>query len=173
MEISIHRERPEDYEKITSVNNSAFGRPNEGRLVAALRKTDDFDPSLSLVAELEGSIAGHILFYPIKIKSGNSFYKSAALAPMSVQPELQRKGIGSLLVEEGIRRLKKLGYKSVVVLGHADYYPKFGFKPASLWKIKPPFDAPDNAFMALELEEGGLIGVKGVVEYPVEFSEAE
>ena len=173
MEVSIRCERPEDYEKITAVNNSAFGQPNEGRLVTSLRNRKDFDPSVSLVAELNGDIVGHILFHPIKIKSDKGVYNSIALAPMCVTPGLQRKGVGSLLVEEGIRRLKKLGHKSVIVLGHADYYTRFGFKPASKWIIRPPFEAPESAFMALELVEGGLKGISGIVEYPHEFTEAE
>ncbi len=173
MEVGIHCERPEDYDAITAVNDAAFGRPNEGRLVASLRNREEFNPSLSLVAEINGDIVGHILFHPVKIKSGNEVYESVALAPMCVLPELQRKGIGSLLVNEGIRRLKKLGYKSVIVLGHAEYYPRFGFKAASLWNINSPVEVPDDVFMVLELTEGELNLIQGTVEYPPEFSYAE
>ena len=93
------------------------------------------------------------------------------MAPMSVVPEYQRRGVGKQLVTEGLKRAKSIGYKSVIVLGHSEYYPKFGFEPASKWNIKAPFDVPDNVFLAIELEEGGLKGVSGAVEYPDEFND--
>jgi predicted N-acetyltransferase YhbS len=117
------------------------------------------------------TIAGYILFFPIIIESGQYSYKSLALAPMAVLPDYQRRGIGRQLVQEGLIIAKDKGFNSVIVVGHPEYYPKFGFRPASLWKIRPPFDLPDNVFMALELEEGALKNVTGIVQYPVEFND--
>ncbi len=113
------------------------------------------------------------LFLPIVIKSGagDKEYETISLAPLSVRPELQKQGIGGRLIKEGLEACKKLGYGSVIVLGHPEYYPKFGFEPASKWGIDDPFGAPEEAFMALELKEGALEGVSGVVDYPEEFND--
>ncbi len=90
---------------------------------------------------------------------------------MCVHPDYQRKGIGSKLVKEGLKRAREKGYRSVIVIGHPEYYPRFGFSKASKFDIKAPFDVPDNAFMALELVENALENVKGIVEYPKPFLE--
>ena len=129
-------------------------------------------PELSIVAEKDSMIIGHILFFPIQIKSEEQSYKSISLAPMAVLPEYQNQGIGSRLVRYGLEKSGEKGYQSVIVLGHPKYYPRFGFEKASKWGIRPPFDAPDEAFMVRELVEGGLKGISGVVEYPDEYSAA-
>jgi predicted N-acetyltransferase YhbS len=170
--IKIRPEIAKDFEKITAVNDMAFGQKNEGILVERLRRTDKYTPELSLVAELEGRIVGHILFYPVTIRSARSEFSSLSLGPMAVIPELQRRGIGSQLVTEGLAIAARLGHRSVIVLGHPEYYPRFGFKPASRWNIKTPFDAPDEAFMALELVKDEFVGKSGVVEYPDELMDA-
>lgn len=94
-----------------------------------------------------------------------------ALAPVSVAPEYQKKGIGSQLIRTALKNAKDLGYCSVIVLGHKDFYPKFGFKPASLWNIQAPFEVPDDVFMALELTDHSLEKVQGVVHYSKAFLE--
>ncbi len=127
---------------------------------------------MSLVAELDNEIVGHILFYPITIRSDTAKFQSLSLGPMAVTPALQRKGIGSRLVIRGFEAAIKLGHTSVMVVGHPEYYPKFGFKPASQWNIQVPFEVPDDAFLALELAEGELEEKRGTVEYPEEFIEA-
>lgn len=170
--LKIRQETEKDYSEITTVNDSAFSQKNEGILIEKLRQTEKFIPGLSLVAELNDEIIGHILFYPVVVQSATSRFYTLSLGPMAVAPEYQRKGIGSQLVIEGLKEAKKLGHKSVIVLGHSDFYPRFGFKPASQWNIRAPFDAPDEAFLALELVEGELKGKSGTVEYPEEFNEA-
>ncbi len=169
--IVIRPETENDYPLIAHINNLAFEQNNEGLLIEKLRDTPDFISELSLVAEYRDEILGHILFHPILINDGKSQYPSLALAPMCVRPDFQKKGIGGKLVKEGLKRAKKLGYDSVIVLGHPKYYPKFGFIKASKFGIRAPFDVPDEAFLALELVEGALKEVKGVVEYPAPFSE--
>lgn len=169
--LNIRPETKDDHKKITEVNDLAFGQKNEGRLIEKLRQTDNFIPELSLVAELNGEIIGHILFYPITINSASSKFNSLALAPMSVIQLYQHKGIGSQLIIEGLSSAKKLGHKSVIVLGHSEYYPKFGFRPASHWNIKAPFKVPDNVFFALELVKNELADKGGTVEYPKEFDD--
>ena len=169
--MTIRKETPNDHEQVRKILALAFGRENEGRLVERLRKSPRFVPELSLVAEIGDEIIGHILFFPIAVKSDGPQHSSLALAPVSVVPEYQGKGIGSQLITEGLKRAKELGYQSVIVPGHPEYYPKFGFKPASEWNIRAPFEVPDEAFLAIELEEDGLRGVSGTVEYPDEFND--
>ena len=172
MFLKIRPETPADYPAITQVNDLAFGQPSEGKLVEKLRKNSKFIPELSLVAEINGKIAGYILFFPVVIKLENREEKETiSLAPVAVLPEFQRKGIGSKLIQEGIKACQQLGYDSIMVLGHPEYYLKFGFKQANMWGIKDPFGAPAEAFMALELKEGALEGACGVVIYPDQFLE--
>jgi putative acetyltransferase len=171
MRIYIRHEKAKDYIEIRKVNNLAFGQPNEGLLVDKLRTNPDFIDKLSIVADLNNKIIGHILFFPIKIRKGKTRYVSLALAPMSVLPEYQNRGIGGRLIEKGLETAKRLGFKSVIVLGHKDYYPRFGFASTSKWDIKAPFDLPDDVFMAIELVPDGLKQVTGIVEYPKEFDE--
>lgn len=170
MKISVRPEKTEDIPEIERVCHEAFGSRNEAYLVELLRFNEAFIPELSLVAYIDGMVVGHVLFSRISIVGENGkSNESLALAPMSVLPSWQRKGVGSSLIKKGLFIAKELHFKSVIVLGHETYYPKFGFVPASKWNIKAPFEVPENAFMALELVSGGLKGVSGTVVYPEEF----
>src|SRR5215210_3153425 len=170
MNIEIRQERNTDNVEVYEINQNAFGQNTEAKLVERLRHTDAFIPELSLVALLNNKIVGHILFTKIKIKDdyGNE-YSSLALAPMAVTLPLQKQGIGGKLIMHGISKARELGHKSVIVVGHENYYPKFGFVTADRWKIKAPFDVQANAFMGLELAKDGLKNVTGTVQYPKEF----
>jgi putative acetyltransferase len=170
--LTIRPEREYDYLIIREINDLAFGQKNEGRLIEKLRQTENFIPELSLVAERDDEVVGYILFYPVTVRSAAAKFQSLSLGPMAVTPAYQRQGIGSQLVKEGLKAAKTLGHKCVIVVGHPEYYPRFGFKPSSLWKIKVPFDVPDEAFLALELVKGELKAKSGTVEYPEEFNEA-
>lgn len=172
MKIKIRTEKPEDYSGVFTVNKIAFEQDNESRLVDSLRQSEYFIPGLSLVAEYEEKILGHILFTKLKIFDlMGTEHNSISLAPMSVLPSYQNLGIGTELVKSGLKKAAKLGFESVIVLGHENYYPRFGFEPASKWKITCPFEVPDEVFMALELVPGALKGVSGEVQYPKEFDE--
>lgn len=171
MKITIRPENKNDYKNISLVNDMAFGQEKEGLLVEKLRKNKKFKPNLSLLACMGNEIVGHILFFPIEIASETDQFESLALAPMSVIPELQGLGIGSQLVEKGLAKAKKMGYTSVIVLGHAKFYTKFGFTPASQFNISSPFAVPDKYFMALELKKEALQKHSGCVTYPKEFDE--
>ena len=170
MQVVIREEAPADFSAIHDLNKAAFDEELEANLVDLLRPSEAFVPGLSLVATVDDKIVGHILFTKLKIKGpkGNVF-ESLALAPMAVSPELQNQGIGGQLVQYGLDKAKALGYTSAIVLGHEHYYPRFGFVPANRWNILPPFEVPENVFLAIELVEGGLKGVSGTVEYPKEF----
>jgi len=168
MDILIRKEEEKDYKNIFNVNKLAFGQEEESNLVDKIRNSKNFIPDLSIVAELNNRLIGHILFSKIEIL-GSSVFNTLALAPMAVIPEFQRQGVGSELIKKGIKKAKELGFDSIIVLGHKDYYPKFGFKEASRWKIKCPYKVPQEAFMAIELTEKALEGKAGTVKYPDEF----
>lgn len=167
-EFQIRQEQVTDHDQVDALLREAFGQPEEAILVRKLRAGSAFIPGLSLVAESNGKIVGQILFTSIQI-NGAKTTSSLALAPMSVLTQYQSNGIGSALVRAGLERCHQMGYRSVIVLGHADYYPRFGFEPASKWHIKAPFEVPDEYFMALELVPGALQDSAGVVVYPSEF----
>ena len=176
MNINIRKENENDYKLSEVVVENAFKNAEhtdhrEHFLVAKLRKSDVFVPELSLVAEFDGKIVGHIMLTKLIIEDNENKYESLALAPVSILSEYQNKGIGSKLIRESLKIAKEIGFKSVIVLGHDKYYLRFGFKPASIWGIKAPFDVPDESFMVLELEVGGLDSVTGTVVYSKEFLE--
>ncbi len=172
MDILIRKEEKKDFKEIYEVNRLAFGQDNEGKLINRIRDGINFIPDLSLVAVAGDKIVGHILFSKIKI-IGSSAFETLALAPMAVTPAFQRKGIGSELIKKGMSKAKELGFDSIIVVGHKEYYPRFGFEKASRWNIKCPFEVPDEAFMAVELTEIALEEKAGTVRYPDEFMEAE
>ena len=165
----IRQERPEDYEVVWEVVKKAFesgehSDGNEQDLVTALRRTQEFIPELSLVAEVEGKIAGYILF----TKLGINGHTELALAPLAVLPEYQKQGIGKALIEEGHRRAAALGYHYSVVLGSETYYPQTGYLSAKKFGIEAPFEVPDENFMAIKLD-GDSEPVRGVVKYSEAF----
>ena len=167
--VTVRHERPKDLAAIRSVNERAFGRPTEAGLVAALRKRGQI--TLSLVAVQEGRVVGHILFSPVIIESDNEIYPAVGLGPMAVLPELQRQGIGSALIKTGLKECREAGHERVVVLGHAEYYPRFGFIPARRYGVRCEYDVPDEIFMVLELRKGAFQGKAGTVKYQPEFNE--
>ncbi|MCB1023837.1 MAG: N-acetyltransferase [Acidobacteria bacterium] len=170
MDVVIRQENSDDFEAVHEINALAFGQENEAELVRLLRSSDAFVPGLSLVAEIEELIVGHILFSKIQIiDEENNVSESLSLAPMSVRPGYQRKGIGGELIRSGLDKAKELNYGSVIVLGHEHYYPKFGFVAAEKWNIIAPLDVPQNVFMGIELVPNALENVTGTVKYPKEF----
>lgn len=138
-------------------------------LVERLRKSEAFVPELSLVATISENIVGHILLTRISIKGEFEEVPSLALAPVTVLPEFQGKGIGTALINAAHKIAANLGFESIILFGHPDYYPKFGYQIASKFGIKLPFEAPDEACMALELRKDSLKYVLGIVIYPKEF----
>jgi len=163
--VKIRPEHPGDLEAIREVNRLAFGQEDEGRLVDALRAGGY--ARLSLVAEEGGRVIGHVLFSDLPIRTERGTVGALALAPLAVVPARQKQGVGTLLVREGLRACAEAGHRIVVVVGHPDYYPRFGFSPELTARLKAPFSGP--AFMALELVPGALEGVVGEVRYPPPF----
>jgi putative acetyltransferase len=171
MNLKIRQEITADFIDIYEISKQAFGQENEGKLVGLLRKSEAYIPELSIVAILDDTLIGHILFTKIQIIDHNKTeYESLALAPMAVKPEFQHKGIGGHLIKYSFDVARNLGYKSIVVLGHKVFYRKFGFDTASKWNIKSPFKLKDEEnFMVMELVNGGLNNVSGLVKYSKEF----
>jgi putative acetyltransferase len=167
--MTVRPEKPEDIPAIRIVNHRAFGGAAEADLVDALRRNGK--TIISLVAEDDGLIVGHIFFSPVAIQSKGAGLTGVGLAPLAVIPERQNQGIGSMLVGHGLRRCREEGHPYVVVLGHPDYYPRFGFVPASRFGIKSEYDVADEVFMVMELREGALSGWAGVAKYQPEFNE--
>lgn len=167
--ITLRPEHPEDHPAVFEIHTRAFGRPEEARLVEALRKVAA--PQISLVAVRDDQVVGHIFFSPVIIKGQKSSVQALGLAPMAVLPELQNQGVGSLLVQEGLKVARRMGQNLVVVLGHSEYYPRFGFEIASRKGLRCEFPAPDEAFMVAELTPDALHGATGVVKYLPEFSQ--
>ena len=163
----IRAEKENDRDAVYAVNVSAFETPSEANLVDALR--EQAQPFVSLVAEDNGELAGHIMFSPVSL-SGYPDLKMMGLAPMAVAPEHQRKGIGSALVRAGLEQCKQLCFAAVVVLGHPEYYPRFGFLPSSQFGIDSEYEVPEEVFMAMELQPGTLSGKTGRVKYHAAFS---
>ena len=151
MSIIIRPESTADQDAIRHVNRLAFGQDEEARLVDALR--DGGYVRVSLVAEQTGQVVGHILFSDLPIITEAGTVAALALAPMAVLPELQRQGIGSALVQKGLEACRQQGHRIVVVLGHAHFYPRFGFSPKLAAHLESPFSGSDS-FMAVELVPG-------------------
>ena len=167
--IQIRPEQFEDIAAIRRVNERAFNSPLEADLVDRLRERGKV--TLSLVAVHEAQIVGHILFSPVVVESTQQSVQAIGLAPMAVLPELQNQGIGSLLVKAGLDECRRNGHQVVVVLGHPEYYPRFGFAPASRYGIRSEYDVPDEVFMAMELQDGALNACAGTVKYQPEFND--
>ena len=163
----IRAEKENDQDAVFAVNASAFETQAEATLVDVLR--EQAQPIVSLVAENQGNVVGHIMFSPI-ILSENPDLKVMGLAPMAVAPEHQRKGIGSALVRAGFEQCRHLGFVAVVVVGHTEYYPRFGFSPSSRFGIDSEYEVPEEVFMAMELEPEALSGKTGRVKYHNAFS---
>lgn len=168
--ILIRREKTEDVSQIYSVIVKTFKRDAEAKLADKLRQvcTD----CLSLVAEENNTIVGHVMFTPVRITNDKTV-QGMGLAPMAVIPSRQRRGIGKMLVQEGLKILRENGCPFVIVLGHPEYYPRFGFQPASRFNIKSQWEeVPDEAFMILVMDEEAMRDVSGIARFRDEFNKA-
>ena len=162
----VRNEEEKDLVAVHAVNASVFESSAEANLVDALRK--QAHPVVSLVAEDSKAIVGHILFSPVSL-SGHPGLKIMGLAPMAVTLAHQNKGIGSALVRAGLERCKELGFGAIVVLGHPEYYPRFGFSPSARFGIGCEYEAPEEAFMVVELQPSYLRSKSGTIKYHAAF----
>jgi predicted N-acetyltransferase YhbS len=172
----IRQERPDDYSQVFRLVERAFFEQaysdhQEHYLVNRLRESSNFVPQLSLVAEVDGNVAGYVLLTSIEITGLSGQYTSLAMAPLAVHPDFQKRGIGSELIMQAHNKARELGYSSVVVIGHEEYYPKFGYQLAHTFGLTFPFKAPEINCFAIELVKDGLAGVQGEVVYAAAFFE--
>ncbi len=161
----VRAERGGEEKDVYAVVRAAFGQDDEARLVEALRRDPAFVAGLSLVAVDAGRVVGHLLMTRAAVETAEGDVECLALAPMAVVPGLQRCGVGSLLVERGLAEARGMGHALVVVLGHPEYYPRFGFEQASGYGVRVTFEAPEEAVMVMWLDEGERRVVDGVVRY--------
>lgn len=160
----IREAAPSDFAAIRQVIRHAFDQDDEANLVEQLRA--DGDALVELVAASDIAIQGHILYSPVTIEREGETLQAAALAPVSVLPAFQGKGLGGALIRAGNVRCRELGCVGVVVLGHAGYYPRFGFSPQIAESLQAPISGPH--FMALEFEPGAF-AAGGRVRYAKAF----
>lgn len=168
MPVNLRPETSADIAVIHQLHTAAFGGPGEARLVDALRAAGAL--TISLVAAEAGAVVGHIAFSPVEIVGEHSTSKALALAPVAVLPGHHRRGIGSRLIEAGLAEARRLGWELVIVLGHHDYYPRFGFVTAKPHGILCPFEVPDETFMVLALQPEVFGKHQGVVKYHAAFA---
>ena len=167
--IQIRPERPDNRDGISDVTRKAFGSEEEVDLIIDIRNSEYFVPELSLVAVEGDMVVGHVMFSKINLETGAGQIPVLSLAPIAVAPEFQKQGIGIRLVEAGLEEAARLGYTIVVVIGHPEYYPRFGFTPARACGLDIRFEVPDEAFMALGLVDGALDNVEGIVKFSPPF----
>jgi putative acetyltransferase len=167
--LTIRQEQPGEETTVNEVNRLAFGGDAEPRLVESIRASEGFITELSLVAEMDGAIVGHILFSPVTIRTEAGDVPALTLAPIAVLPEFQNRRIGSLLIEQGLVRAGELGHELVFLIGHPWYYPRFGFKPAGPLGIKYPTHIREEVFMVYELVPGATARAQGTLVYPAAF----
>jgi putative acetyltransferase len=167
LRLEIRDESDADVPAIHAVERAAFGRDGEARLVDRLRAAGGL--ALSLVAALDDAVVGHVAFSPVAIAGATT--SVVGLGPVAVEPLYQRCAVGARLCEEGLARARERGHGGAVVLGHPEYYPRFGFVPAARFGLSYPGDVPDEAFMAAELVAGALAGARGPVRYRREFDD--
>lgn len=161
-----------DHDQIFTVVEQAFlNAPHtnhkEQFLVNLIRESPEYIPKLDIVAVKDHKIVGHIILTKTLI---NKQYETLLLGPIAVLPDYQKQGVGKALIMETHKRAVELGFKSIVLVGHADYYPKFGYRKLSEFNIKMPFPLPDENVLGIELVENAFKGVEGVVEYPSAFN---
>ena len=166
--MKIRYEAPEDATGIRHVNEQAFAQKNEADLIDSLRGSNSL--KLSLAAVEHDQIVGHIAFSPVMVESESSSFQALGLGPMGVLPSHQNRGIGSQLVERGLNECENVGHGIVFVLGHPEFYGRFGFSPSKPYGLRSEYDVPDDVFMVKEIRKGALSGRKGIVKYGPEFS---
>jgi putative acetyltransferase len=145
----IRPEAPGDFGAIAEVTEAAFGRPDEARLVEAIRASSRYVPELSLVGEREGEILGHLMLSYVDLEA----WTVLELAPVSVRPDVQKSGIGSALINQVLAKAEARGEPLVLVLGHPSYYPRFGWRPSVEFDITPPLPLAPEVFMVKPLSE--------------------
>jgi putative acetyltransferase len=167
--LKIRPEQEKDFKDIRKITHDAFANEEEPDLIEAIRESEFYIPELSLVAEMGGKVKGYIMFSRISVVRDNGDMEVLSLAPMAVSPDMQNRGIGSGLVKKGIEKCRMLGHRIIIVIGHPEFYPRFGFVLARGSGFEVPFDVPDEAFMVAGLVDGALDSPGGMVVFSPPF----
>ena len=172
--IVIREEVREDHTRVFQLVKEAFidqehSDHKEQYLVERLRRSDSFIPELSLVAIIDFKIVGYVLLTKAAIKNQKRLHTTLVLAPVAVDKAFQNRGVGARLISVAHKKASLIGFRSIVIIGHEHYYPKFGYQKASKFGIHFPFDVPDENGFVIELKKGELIGKEGELVYPKEF----
>jgi putative acetyltransferase len=167
----IRTETSDDYKQVYQLHYEAFGnRDDEAQLVERIRRSEGFVPDLSVVAEVEDTIAGHVLISKASVVDNDKIHQVLVLAPAAVKPDVQKQGIGTKLIVEALQRCKDYGFGLVLLIGPPSYYPRMGFKPAREYGLDlKQFNVPDEVFMVYEVMKGTLGDIKGELIYPEVF----
>jgi len=172
-ELLIRPERADDIPVIDALVTDAFGRELEAEVVAKLRASTGFLSGLSLVATESGVVVEHIMITTLSYQSdAGEQLETTILAPLAVAPTHQNQGIGDALSRAAIDRTREAGFRSMILVGHPTYYPRFGFRPASTWGLRYSSPIPDEVFMAQELIPGALADAAGTIYLPSAFDGA-
>ncbi|MNM99604.1 hypothetical protein D3C81_1121690 [compost metagenome] len=165
----IRTETEKDFEEVYQLNYLAFdNREDESKLIDRIRSSEEFIPELSIVAEQDDEIVGHILLSKASVEDHDTYHPVIVLAPIAVKPNYQKQGIGAKLINEGISRCRALGYNIILLIGHPTYYPRLGFQPARKLGLElKQFEVPDDVFMVYEIDK--LHEIKGELKYPKSF----
>lgn len=171
--VTVRPETVADYPAVRDVVNQAFANDDEGEadLIEALRAEPSHTPEVSLVAVLDGTIVGHIIFSEARIETDAGVIAAKALGPLAVHPDVQQRGVGSQLVKEGLEACRRLGYRVSVVIGHSSYYPRFGFTRGRPLGIEMVLGRREESRMVMALEPGALDGVRGTVYFSPVFGD--
>lgn len=174
MNCTIEKCTPKEYSQVYHLIQQAFEKEamsdhKEQFLVERLINSKDHIPELSLIAKKDNEILGYILLSKIKVNSSNNSFEALALAPVAVLPKYQALGVGKALIEAAHQKAKEMGFSCIILLGHENYYPRFGYQLCHLHNISLPFDVPKENCMVIELQPNTLKDISGVVEYPIEF----
>lgn len=172
--ILVRKAHENDYPEIFALLEEAFkddehSEQNEAAIVANLKGAPDFIPEFSLVALDHQMVIGYLLLTPVRIEDNSTSYPVLALAPVAVLPEWQQKGVGTLLMEHAHQKAMAANFDLIVVIGHASYYPRFGYREAKEFDISVPFDIPSQYVMIRELQAGAGQRIQGRVKYPSSF----
>lgn len=168
MQIQFRPETPDDYFAVESLTREAFWgymgpTCDEHYLVHLLRDSAAFVPELDIVAEVDGKLAGHIMFSKAKVMDKEGIaHEVLTFGPLSVLPEFRNRGVGSALMRHTIPKAREMGYSAIIIFGHPDYYPRFGFVNANRFGITTPDGKNFDALMAMPLFDGALSDISGV-----------
>ena len=169
MTFILRTETPPDHAAVRRVHEGAFATAAEAKLTDLLRMSNSFVPELSIVAEIDGELVGHVILTHATIEGRPDVTDFLVLGPIGVLPEKQKMGVGSALMNDALQRASSAGFRAVALIGHPTYYSRFGFLPGARFGLRSTYDVPEDVFMVCPLIENGLDAIRGTLLFPAEF----